>query len=235
MPQFSQHFKGEIEEQLIWGGFLGEGSTFTKVKTDDPHSLREWWYTILRSHGKYPCYAIFLVLPSDKEVVKFLQESSGELHLISGKHCLIILLGADFFSIFGLYSDSAHRYSDNYWVEASTKHISAGESVEVAALLGVDLTEFPCVIFFHDIRAKEYALVSLRGKRNEEISQELRHIFSLISNHSSESKSIIDALRSYSTFRKVRDKGHQLTKTATSLVEKTLEAVIEAWVKAMIK
>ncbi|MEK6575574.1 MAG: hypothetical protein AABZ58_14795, partial [Chloroflexota bacterium] len=52
--------------------------------------LRRWWHEIQRLGGRYSCYAIFLVLPSDREAIRYLHEFGKELDLISGEDCLVV-------------------------------------------------------------------------------------------------------------------------------------------------
>ena len=161
-PQVSKHFKGETISDTMILGADGYAGSFCKIETDDLHSLREWWHIILRNYGKYPCYAIFLVLPSDKEATTFLEKFGQELDIISGRNCLILVLGSDFFFMdFSINPD--HWIFQHFWVEAIKKHISQGESIQVAELFNIDMTKFPCVVFFNDIRSSKFALLSLQG------------------------------------------------------------------------
>ena len=59
---------------------------------NDHRSVREWWHDVLRNYGYYSCYAIFLALPSDKEIIRYLTDYGRELDLISGENCLVIAL-----------------------------------------------------------------------------------------------------------------------------------------------
>lgn len=154
---FSKDFKGKFVSQGFAGSASGYARSVPEYATEDLHSLREWWHTILRNYDKYPCFAVFLVLPSDTEAATFLKESGDELNIISGRNCLILLLGTDFFYFTDLLKSSDPRISSGLWVGATTKHISQGESIQIAELFGIDLTEFPCVVFFNDIRSSDFA------------------------------------------------------------------------------
>ena len=65
----------------------------------DRRSLRKWWHMILHQEGRYQCYSIFLVLPSDKEALRYLMDFGTEIDLISDKDCLIITLGQAEFNL----------------------------------------------------------------------------------------------------------------------------------------
>ena len=225
--RLSKHFKGKIVDKEMWRNLIGKGGSLTKIKTDDPRSLREWWYEILRNYGKYPCYAIFLVLPSDKEITEFLKGSGRELHTISDNYCLIIVLGSDFFCTIGL--------NDEYSVSANTDHITTGESVQIAKLFNIELTEFPTMVFFEDIRSSDFAIVSLQNLGKDEINRILREVFTVIRKQETNSKKIIESIRNYSKLRKFQRMKHQATQTTTTLISKTIEMIIEAWIKAVIK
>lgn len=237
MSKLSRQYDGQVVSEFIWGHAVGGGGSFKKIKTDDPRALREWWYTILGNYGKYPCYGIFLVLPSDEEATKFLENSGKELHIISGEYCLIIVLGSDFFNTFGLFeSDSVGRkYYDDFLLEVNQNHIAEGESVKIAKLFDIELVDFPSIVFFNDIRSSDIALVSLNGLDSKEINQELRRIFDIIGKQANAPEKIVDSINKYSKHRKLQGTRQKISQTATAFVGKTIETVMEAWIKATIK
>ena len=223
----SEHFQGEIVDKEARRGLTGAGGTLTRIKTDDARSLREWWYEILRNYGKLPCFAVFLVLPSDKVVVKYLQKAGNELNIISGQQCLIIVLGNDYFRTFGLH--------DEYWIEASANHVTTGESVQVARLFGIDFPDFPCVVFFDDIRSSDFAVVSLKDLQKDDINRVLREVFSIISQNENDSKALIESIQKYTKKQKLREKEGRLKPIVTSFLGKTIETAMEAWIKTLMK
>lgn len=234
MPILSNHFKKQSSTTDETRGILGVGGRFTIIETSDPHSLREWWYTILRNYGKYPCYAIFLALSSDKEILQYLQETRTELHMISGSSCLIILLGNNFFLTIGLKNNNL--LPDDLMVNAVADHVTSGESVQVAELFGIELTQFPCIVFFSDIRSTEFALVSLKDLEASEVNQLLREVFATIRQQAKDDpKCIIEAIQRYAIQQKVTQKRQRVIQVASTIVGRTIEAVIDAWVKTVIK
>jgi hypothetical protein len=62
------------------------------VDIKDRAQLRAWWHDLQRSEGHYSCYAIFLLLPSDTEAIRYLVDFGQELDVISGNNCLVIAL-----------------------------------------------------------------------------------------------------------------------------------------------
>jgi hypothetical protein len=237
MPNFSKKFKGKLLPEQIKTSAIGGGGSIRMAKYQiyDRRSLREWWHTILRSHGKYPCYAIFLVLPSDKQVTKYLYEYGKELHFVSGQNCLILVLGSNFYYTIGLYEDTDHRRSDDYLIESIATHVSQGESIQIAKLFGIKVTDFPCLLFFTDIRSTDFAIVSLRELDKDKVSQELRWIFSVIDESVKEKKDIVDSIRIKSMLHNAENKGNKILEVGSSLTGKTIETAIEVLIKAMIR
>lgn len=229
MPQFSSDFKSETMKVLSLDGFMGSGGHFTDATTTDPRSLREWWHVIMRHHDKYPCYALFLVLPSDEEVDRFLKRNAKELHQISGKNCLIITLGNDFFFANGLYDEN--HLSDDCFVKASNNHVSSGESIQVAHLFNIPISDFPAAIFFTDVRSSNYSLVSLSQLDQKTIQARLREIFAIIKKHSDQPDKIIDAINTYNLKQNIG----KYRNAAIFIVSKTIESLINSWIKASLE
>jgi hypothetical protein len=233
MPVLSEHFK-ELSRQVNTApGIVGFGGTFTTIETDDLHSLREWWYTILRNYGKYPCYAIFLALPSDQEVIRYIQDSRTELSVISGSDCLIIVLGTNFFFTIGLANPN--RLPDDFMVTAFLRQWTSGESIELAKLFHIEATQFPCMVLFTDIRSKEIAVVSFKDMPAAKISRAMRELFTDIHHWAKDDPgNIIESLRKHALLKKASVKAQQAIEVSTALIKKTIEMVIEAWVKSLI-
>lgn len=116
-------------DKIAAGGHViqaGAGATVIIGMSSDPANfkeksqLREWWHGILRSYGRYYCYAIFLVLPSDKEALRYLTDFGREIDLISGVNCLVIALGKTEFKRSG--------FNEETWSELVKEHSSEGYS-----------------------------------------------------------------------------------------------------------
>ncbi len=86
--------------------------------TNDKHQLREWWHEILRDYGRYSCYAVFLVLPSDKEVFHYLNRHGKELNVISGENCLVIILSEGRFRRFDFTEEVWETVLEEHFTEA---------------------------------------------------------------------------------------------------------------------
>jgi len=242
MPNFSKEFKPkEIiypdKENRMEHRWLGSAPTMlelrhiTKISVDDVRSLREWWHTILRNRDKYPCYAIFLVLPSDQEANKYLTDFGKELAVVTGKDCLVIVLGSDSFFTIGNVNQ---REYDDFYVRAIEKHISEGESVKVAELFGVGLVEFPCVIFFQDIRKSKHILMPLKNLTSSEIALEFRGLFSEIHNEVEKSKDtsqLLSVIEWYLIRKDISQKKKEVSYKLMDFVDATIKSVIDSWVK----
>ncbi len=206
-------------------------------------TLREWWHGILRDHGHYSCYAIFLVLPSDKETLRYLVDFGNELDIISGEDCLVIALGKSEFKRSGMDEEikkpsASERFStllEDAWSTVIKEQVSKGYSVKIAQLFNIGLTEFPCLLIFQDIRSSDHAIITLKGMTAEEIAERLRATFSIIHTAVSDKKAVIDTLASHQNSETLRKAGKTIFSKATGIAEKTFETAMEAWISAVVK
>jgi hypothetical protein len=189
--------------------------------------LRESWHELLRNYDRYPCCAIFLLLPSDKEVIRYLSENGNELDLISGSDCLIMVMGNT--------AVNRPNFKEGFWQEVIAENASEGYSVKVAHFLAIELTEFPCVIFFRGIRDTKHVIVSLTNMSTEQIAEKMRSTFSIIHKATTHQKDVISSLAVYLNLGKVNQKGKAILEKAGNLTEKTIETIMEALIKATIK
>jgi hypothetical protein len=216
-----------MPHQREWGGGGGGGS-LPSSKNRSP--VREWWHKNLREHGRYPCYAIILVLPSDTEAVNYLKEFGHELHLISGEKCLIITLNQTQFSI-----PAFPAFDETIWEKAMNEHVLSGYSARVAQLLDISFDRFPCLVIFEDIRSSNHVVVTLKDMTAKEISEKLRAIFSVVQeaiNDGENPLSAIDRHRNQESFLRA---GQTIVGHISNLAGKTFEKAMEAWVKATIE
>jgi hypothetical protein len=142
------------------------------IRTEDGLTLREWWHHVIRDYGKFSSYAMFLLLPSDKEAIQYLTEYDKELSLISDKDCLVLVVTK------GGYNNKDFE-EDNKQL-AIKEYILEGYSVRIAHLFGIKLDTFPCLVVFQDIRSSEHIIVSFKGMTASEIASKIRSIFSII-------------------------------------------------------
>jgi hypothetical protein len=189
--------------------------------------LKKWWHEILRNYGRYSCYAIMLALPSDTEVVNYLRSFGKELDLISGEDCLLIALTMQGFWRFGF---------DYAIMEAAfNEQVSEGYSLEVAKVLQINLTDFPSLVIFDDIRSKDFVLVQLKGLSVEAIAERMREIFVVIQDANSKKEKPIPVLKRYLNIEVLRHKSRSTLKTLSEFGGRTFEKAMEAWINARIK
>lgn len=211
------------------GVAIGRGAHATVTLSFSDHThLRQWWHELLRNYGRYACYAVLLALPSDKEAIRYLTDFGMELHLISGKECLIIALTKTEFKIYEFFDEKA-------WIEMIHEHVIEGFSIEVANALDIDITLCPCLAVFQDIRSPERVVISLRDMTAEEIAKRMRVVFSTIHKAVSEKQSSLTALKIYQAKDSIGKTGQAFANKVGALSEKTFEKAMEALVKAVIK
>jgi hypothetical protein len=74
---------------MVWSALAGAISYRPPLldAIDARHHIRDWWHGLLRQHGRYPCYAVFLVRPSNEDLVHYLIDH-GRATLAPRLRCL---------------------------------------------------------------------------------------------------------------------------------------------------
>jgi hypothetical protein len=193
----------------------------------DKSSIRNWWHEIMRNYGKYACYGMFLILPSDKETIRYLTEFGKELNFISGDNCLVIVLSKDAFK--------SPSFNQGLWNEIVGEHSDEGYSIKFAHIFGIDLTEFPCLLLFREIRSAEHVTIPLNGLTVDELTSKMRAIFSAIHRSVESKKNPLVGVIKLQSIEKVRTVTQKVSGRVESLAEKTLEAAINALMGSTIK
>ena len=117
-------------------------------------SLRAWWASV-REKGQYKSYAIFLVLPSDRAASRYMSEFGKELHLLSGKDCLVIALGS--------HSWKPPSFDAKAWSDTVREHSQGGQCLQIGNFFEVEFSQYPCLLVFQDINHPEHVLISMTG------------------------------------------------------------------------
>ena len=195
------------------------------LQGEDKRSLREWWHGILRTHGRYSCYGIFLTLPSDRQVIEYLTKNGTELNQISSKNCLVIALGKTDFQRPGIDEGS--------WQKIVIEQTSEGHSVTVANLFGIKYTDFPCLLFFQDIRLPGHIAIKLKDMTTEQIAMRLRLIFTTVNDAIRNNREPLDELRKQQGIELLQQSGQLVANKVGGIVEKTLEKGMEAFFNSM--
>jgi len=222
---------------------IEQGGVLPPSDFKDRSVLREWWHGVLRDYGRYSCYAIFLVLPSDKETIRYLTDFGNELDVISGEDCLVITLSKSDFRRSGSgdelrkpgVSENLSSLLEDVWRVAIKEQASRGYSVKVAQFFDIELTKFPCLIIFKDIRSPGHALITLKGLTTEEIAEQMRAIFSIIHKAIRDKGDILDTLVAHQNSEMLRKAGKTIFSKAGGLAEKTFETAMEAWIGTVVK
>jgi hypothetical protein len=202
-------------------------ATAKQIRTVRNHRLlRDWWDTVLEEHGKYSCYAIFLILPSDEEAIRYAVDFGKELDLISGKDCLVLVLSRTQVKRSGI--------DERLWRVAVGEQAKKGFSCTVAELFVIGFDEFPCLVLFRDIHSLEHTLVRLKGMTAEEIKDQMRTLFTIVHKAASGGKDPLDAIEHHRKQERIRGTTQALISEVRSLPGKTLEVAIGAVIKAVI-
>lgn len=226
----------DIEAGNVIGAAVGIGAqVFAEVVYKDSSALRAWWHEFLRTNGKFPVYAIFLLLASDKAASSYLRESGNEIHTLSGKYCAVIAFSEQHTATnIPLEPEIESRFSNLRWMYDAKEHVDKGYSVPIANMFGVEYTQFPAVILFNDIRSPEHTIVSLKGLSTYEISEKMRSIFSAIKYAVDTEQDPLDTIESLKQLEVIESKKQALQNKAGEVLNKTFEAAMSAWMKATI-
>lgn len=129
----------------VTGDYFNNSTNRTSVIGGNNRSeLRRWWHDILRTKGKYTSYAFFMLLPSDVSTIEYIKNYGTELNLLSGKNCLILMLGK---------VEGGNPLEEGMTEIALDEYINKGYSTAIARFFKIKLQLFPCVVFFEDIRS----------------------------------------------------------------------------------
>jgi len=219
-------------DELLYGLFPTAAviSVPTREFPDHPldrNKLRDWWHQILRDHGRFSCYAVLLMLPADREAIRYMTEFGKELDQVSGKNCLVTALGRTEVRRSG--------YDKALWSMAVQDQISGGYSIRVGQLFDIDFSSFPCMVIFQDIRSPAHIAITLKGLSAEEIAAEMRLLFSIINRAISTKEEPLAALESYRKKQVFNRAGKAIVSELRSFTGRTFEAAMEAWMRAVIK
>jgi hypothetical protein len=208
------------------GSVRGVGSATATIAHPDPGSRKALWHHVLRSHGKYFCYAVFLLLPSDIEAIRFFKEFGKELDMISGKECLVLA--------FGKTEYKGPEFDSEIWTAVVDEHIADGISVTLAKIFNIPFTQFPCIVVFKDLRASEHVIINLKGYTAQGIAENSRQIFSVIGKARIEKQDPLMALNFMRNTKKLQKAGLSIISEIRSFAGTTLGTAVEALIKANI-
>ena len=188
------------------------------------HRLREWWHGVLREHGRYSCYAVILVLPEDRAAYSYFRKCGKELDLLSDQNCLVFALSKSTFR--------RSSFDETKWQRAVNEQVLEGHSQRFANFYSIDVTQFPAVVFFRDIRSPDHVVVTLKNMTQADITQKMRIIFSLIAEAVDEQKDPLDVLEKNRTKEAFLQQGKVIVSTilipiASITLEEGLKKLLE--------
>ena len=190
-------------------------------------SIEDWWFNVLKNHGKYSCYGVVLSLPSDTEVTNYLNAFNNELDLISGENCLIIAISKS--------NIRRSKIDKNPIPLALRNHVDQGHSLQIAKQLKIKIIDFPCLVLFDNIQTPDYLLIPLKDLTVENISKTMREVFSLIQEAILNQEKPLKFLRRNLKIKGLRKKGYLLAINIFNFSGKTLEKIMETWINTLIK
>jgi hypothetical protein len=213
----------------------------------DRAGLREWWHEILRYAGRYSCYALFLMLPSDTELIQYLIKFGPELDAISNNSCLVIMLDSTNFKPSGFddnflketkdihFFDFFKRARIKTWAKTIQNQSLRGYSVTAASTLNIHLDGFPCLVIFDDIRSANHIIVSLKDMSIEDIARKMRTIFSIINRATASNENPLVAIQNNRKNEDLLRKKRIIVSEIREFAGKTFNAIVQACIEANIK
>lgn len=232
MPDEKGNQKDEIFVEKIHAttAAIGTGASVivnNLFMDNDPKTLREWWFEIIRTHGFFSCYAVFLMLPSDKELIDYLANYGREIHVMSGDNCLVIALRDSEYM-------SHEGFSDGNWKKSIEVQNLEGYSTIMARIFGIEFTKFPCVLLFQDIRSPEHVVIELDGMCTLEIAKKMRTLFSVIEKAVGQQKEPLSELKNQNVFNSFLSKQHVNQNEIDSNIEKMLKTDLRPFIEMMM-
>lgn len=185
----------------------------------DKGSLRAWWHAILRLHGRYSCYALFLILPSDEEAFRYAKDYENEIDQISGNDCLIIALSDSFAKL-------AFGYEPYPWTTILSNQITR-HSADMARFFEIKYSELPCLILFDDIRSQRHVIITLKELNAKEIAQKMRSIFSVIHAALQKKRNPLEAVKASEIIGRYQSVAGRVGEIAGKTFEKAVELLIQ--------
>lgn len=210
----------------------------------DRYELRKWWHGVLRDHDHYTCYAIFLALPGDTEVLKFLTKFSRELDLLTGENCLILALERSGFRRYGVDNrlrkierntllPELPEFFEKIWIAMMREQVEKGYSLQVAQLFNIEYDAFPCLVLFQDIRSQQHILANFKGMTNLEIATVIRNIFSTVQSAAKSGENPLVALERQRRDEKLVKAGKSIMSELRDLANATFDSAMTAWIKSI--
>ncbi len=152
----------------------------------EPRQLRAWWHEVIRKHGHYPCFALFVAFGADEQVDLYLMENAAELSRASGKHCLMIV-----HSNLGFVDLGPDMV---LWHLVLTQQVRAAHAAVLAEVFDVSPDDFPCLLFFRQVPSPDRVVLPLKGLNQDGIAAAVHSALMTVTKASSRKKDPLVAL-----------------------------------------
>jgi hypothetical protein len=119
------------------------------------------------------------------------------------------------------------------WQKIVIEQTSEGYSVTVANLFGIKYTDFPCLLFFQDIRLPGHIAIKLKDMTTEQIAMRLRLIFTTVEHATRNKKNPLGELQKQQSIELLQQTSQLVANKLSGLTEKTFEKAVEAWFSSM--
>jgi hypothetical protein len=183
-------------------------------------SFQELWFTLLREQKHYSCFSIFLVLPSDKEAIRYLTDYKDDLQVISS-NTLVMTIGRD-----------KHLHVDVNGKSLSVEIVK--DYGKLANLFEIDFTVFPCMVVFEGTNPPNGIPIYLKGMTAEEIFEKMKIIFSIIQKSTKQKKSSVEALQQHKNEEQLKYAGKAIIGTGREYIDFALKTFIEILINAKL-
>lgn len=210
--------------------------------------IRDWWRKMVQGKdsvvGKrdFYCYGIFLAFPSDTEAIRYLVDFGNDAEIAAGEDSLIISLSTIEFREPG-FNNRLQRAFKEGQVESMkflrsqmvNDYVFSGYGIQIAKLFEIDITNFPCLLVFRDIRSPEHFEVSLKGLKAEEIAEQIRVTFSVIHKAKKDKKDFFTALERHKDSVNFQKSGKSVLTKVGGVAGKTFETAIGVLINSLAK
>jgi hypothetical protein len=184
----------------------------------------KWWYEMLREHGSYPSYALFLAFPSNRDAISYFTNYGDEIDFMAGDDTLMIALGNA-----ELEGSDVNKRA---WGKAVEEQISKGHSVNIAKLFDIDFTILPCLVLFRSILSPEHVVVTFREMSPDEIRDRMQAVFTTIHKAVSEKADPVAALKNQQNRDAFLAKGQTIVVELGRLAWASFATLIRLWIEA---
>lgn len=160
--------------------------------TEAQRRLYDWWDSVKRARGKFPCYALPLILPKDNAFHDYLVQDGLELHQLSGKNCYVMILTDE--SLIEREVDSATK---SEWAAVVENYVRIGIAAKLVDRFELTYEDYPVLVFFEDILSREVFILSLKGLDRDDIAELMRKAFTAIRAAVGSQENPIEALEKF--------------------------------------